>query len=80
MKCPRCGHNRFFATQAVHGEIMVLVDERRHFLENTNGPGADEKGIPQGLIPSESLEFDNPEGPYECEKCHAALDDLVDGG
>lgn len=79
MKCPRCGHNRFYATQSVHGEITVLVDERGHFLENTSGPGT-EKDIPQGMIPSESLDFDNPEGPYECEKCHATVDDLDDGG
>jgi hypothetical protein len=67
VKCPNCDNHEFFATQVVTGTITVVTDPLGNFLRNESADGE--------LDPT-ALEYGNPEGPFECTKCHHQLDDL----
>ena len=67
MKCPKCESDTFYAVQVISGTLTVVVNENGEFLRNGADGGFDES----------CLEFDSPEGPYECTECHTVLDELV---
>ena len=66
MKCPNCGHTEFYAAQVVRGSVAVIVDANGDYLRNAL---ADDDHIE-----TSGLDFDAPEGPYECTKCGAVAE------
>ena len=58
MKCDKCGGTEFFAYQACRGTITVIVDENNNWLRNLHDD-----------FEADSLDFDNPTGPYDCVNC-----------
>lgn len=60
LTCPKCWGMEFYASQVVSGTITVVVNQNGDFLRNTNEDG--------NIDPS-GLNYDNPEGPFECVVC-----------
>ena len=67
MKCSKCGCEEFYAAQACRGTVTVIacVDSggTANFVRN-----------PKDVFPSDELDFDDPEGPFECVKCGTKLE------
>jgi hypothetical protein len=66
MKCLKCGGEEFMANQAVRGTVSVVVDSFGSFLRNPT---------PDGEMETNGLDFDEPEGPFECIKCETPITD-----
>ena len=66
LRCTKCGNtSRFRASQSCRGTITVIVDGAGNWLENDTTHGG---------IDESSLDFDDPEGPYECCECYSDRD------
>jgi ribosomal protein S27AE len=66
-QCPKCGHNKFLANQACRGTTTVVV------AVYDSGPSFIKNNTPDGNLDPNDLDFDDPEGPFECAKCGAIL-------
>lgn len=64
MKCKHCGNKEFYASQSCSGSVDVIVDGLGEFMRNT---GAGEEN--DGRWTPDGLNFDSPEGPFECVRC-----------
>ena len=63
LRCKQCGNTgRFRARQSCRGTMGVIVDGGNHWLANDTDHGG---------IDESSLDFDDPEGPYECCQCYS---------
>lgn len=69
MKCKKCGCEEFYAGQACRGTVTVIATVNEGGTANfSRNPGK------KGEFPSNELDFDDPEGPFECVKCGAKLE------
>ncbi len=69
LRCMRCGNiDTFLASQSCRGTVTVKVDRKGSFVTNLG---------PDGCLDTDGLDFDDPEGPYACERCGES-DDVVD--
>jgi hypothetical protein len=67
-KCLNCGGTEFYAEQAVRGSVTVVVqvgaDGDATFLRNPT---------PDGELDRESLNYDDPVGPFVCVGCNCVV-------
>jgi hypothetical protein len=72
-KCPKCGHNRFLATQRVSGTIEVVVTLHGDRFSPNTTPEFLANNTADGKVDAQDLEFDNPQAPFQCARCKAAF-------
>jgi hypothetical protein len=59
LKCNACGNTeKFIGQQACRGTVAVEVDGSGRFVDN-----------PGGVLESNGMDFDDPEGPWTCGVC-----------